>query len=197
MSKKKRDYDLYVVHPRFGQGPLYTGVDVNEGEEVVSLHWLTPRIPGTAIPAKASNSMIALTHYYDVERKCRDCHRMFIFFAAEQRYWYETLRFPIESDCVRCYPCRKDQQRLTRAKNNYDRLYHQKERTVPQTLSMIEYCLELIEANHFSTNKCTWVRMMCRRISKQFEKNTGTQEEQQKLALLQERVTILEANTKP
>ena len=165
------------------------------------IHWLRPRIPKTAIPARAFNYMIGLTHYYDVERKCRDCHRMFIFFAAEQKYWYETLLFPIETDCVRCYPCRKEHQRLARAKKKYDELYHEAERTMAQSLTMIECCLDLIESNQFSTKKFTWVRMMLRRMKKRFDKlNPSKKEEaaalehQEKLILLQERARTLEMN---
>ena len=183
------------MHPRFGQGPLYTGLDVQDGEEV-SIHWLSPRIPNTAIPAKAGNSMIALTHYYDVERKCRDCDQMFIFFAAEQKYWYETLLFPIESDCVRCYPCRKEHQRIVQAKKKYDHLYNQSERTVEQNLNMIEYCLDLIESNQFSPNKLTWVQMLFRRISNRSDKEV-TSEYRKRISLLQEKAIALAENIKP
>ena len=41
-----------------------------------------------------------MTHYFDAKRVCRKCERPFLFFAEEQKYWYEDLRFPLEADCL-------------------------------------------------------------------------------------------------
>ncbi len=73
----------------------------------------TKRIANTAIVADLSRqtaATMAVTHYFDLECNCRDCGRSFIFFAEEQKYWYEELGFGLDSDCVHCVECRKRQQ---------------------------------------------------------------------------------------
>ncbi len=45
--------------------------------------------------------------YVDVLKRCRDCGRPFLFYANDQRLWYETLGFAPDVDAVRCVPCRK------------------------------------------------------------------------------------------
>lgn len=45
--------------------------------------------------------------YEDQERTCVQCRTSFVFSAAEQRFWYETLRFHESSTAVRCVSCRK------------------------------------------------------------------------------------------
>jgi hypothetical protein len=41
-----------------------------------------------------------------LERVCRDCKKEFVFPAAEQKYWLETLGFHIDSTATRCLGCR-------------------------------------------------------------------------------------------
>jgi hypothetical protein len=36
-----------------------------------------------------------------------DCGQRFVFAAAEQRFWYETLQFWVQSRPKRCIPCRR------------------------------------------------------------------------------------------
>ena len=49
--------------------------------------------------------------YYSWSRTCRDCEVVFDFSATEQRYWYETLGFVVDSAPVRCPACRRRQRR--------------------------------------------------------------------------------------
>ena len=56
-------------------------------------------------------------YYVDMLKKCRSCRRHFIFFAAEQQYWYETLKFYIDSECINCPECR---QSIRRRKNDWE-----------------------------------------------------------------------------
>jgi hypothetical protein len=160
-------YDSYVEHPRYGRRPRYTGLnpqtDFGGG---TFLHWHSSgscRIPNTAIPAdplRQSPATVSVTHYFDVERECRDCRRMFIFFAAEQQHWYEELQFGLDSDCVRCPPCRKKRQESTELREQYESLLHQPNRDERQTLTMAECCLKLIESGDFTTNQCQRVRAL-------------------------------------
>jgi hypothetical protein len=57
-----------------------------------------------------------------VLRHCRTCHRPFIFFAAEQRYWFETLRLFVDADCVHCPACRRESQTTRRRLRRYSDL---------------------------------------------------------------------------
>lgn len=45
--------------------------------------------------------------YVDRPRRCVQCSVDFVFAAAEQKHWYETLGFYADSVAVRCPPCRK------------------------------------------------------------------------------------------
>ncbi|TAN42146.1 MAG: hypothetical protein EPN25_03765 [Nitrospirae bacterium] len=149
-KRKPSKYDTFVEHPRYGRYPKITGLDPDRSSPHVFIHWNASdpeevteavrsvlgwrpsfpdtgrrRVPGTAIAADTAAQQlatVAVTHYYDVERKCRDCGQMFIFFAVEQKHWYETLRFPLEADCVRCPLCRKKEHFLARRRAEYERL---------------------------------------------------------------------------
>ena len=133
----------------------------------VSCLSVTKRIPNTAVAADLTAqawATVPVTHYFDVERICRDCDRWFIFFAEEQKHWYEELGFGLDSDCVRCVPCRKRQQGIGRQRQRYEELFHVSERTVDENLEMAECCLSLIEASVFNNRQAERVRMLLNRI---------------------------------
>ncbi len=127
----------------------------------------TKRIPNTAIIADLSRqtpATIPVTHYFDLERICLDCKKPFIFFAAEQKHWYEELGFGLESDCVRCVECRKRQQGISRQRERYETLFHVESRTEEQTLQMADACLSLIKSGIFSARQTERVRMLLNSI---------------------------------
>lgn len=150
------DYREFVPHPRYGRRPRITGLnpETDYGGDVF-LHWHSPRacrIPNTAIAAdlsRQSPATVPVTHYYDVRRQCRECGRPFIFFAAEQKYWYEELGFALEADCVACVDCRKKQQGIERTRRRYEELFHVTDRTVEQDLELVDCGLSLIESAVF------------------------------------------------
>lgn len=45
--------------------------------------------------------------FIDTELRCGDCSQPFVFAAAEQRFWYETLKFWVQSRPKQCIPCRQ------------------------------------------------------------------------------------------
>lgn len=127
----------------------------------------TKRIPNTAIAADLSRqtpATVPVTHYFDLERECRDCGRRFIFFAQEQKYWYEQLGFGLKSDCVRCVDCRKQHQGIARHREIYESLFHVAKRTDKQSLEMADACLWLIEHHVFTTRQTERVRMLLNSI---------------------------------
>ncbi|TNE32741.1 MAG: hypothetical protein EP349_00995 [Alphaproteobacteria bacterium] len=167
-SKHDGRYDDFVEHCRYGKKPHYTGLDV-EADLLTGncyLHWHSPvecRIAGTAIPADITHQRPAtlhVTHYYDVKRICRLCKQPFIFFAQEQKHWYEELGFPLEVDSVVCQPCRRKQRGIAKKRTRYEELFHIKERTAEETLEMAECCVTLIEEKIFNEGKVQDVRRL-------------------------------------
>jgi hypothetical protein len=147
----------YVPHPRFGRGPRWTGLDPAATPDAsVYLHWHSGpgvRVPGTAVVANvAAQGPVTLnvTHYFDARRVCRACKRPFLFFAEEQRYWYEELGFPLEADCMECVPCRKAAQQLQATQKRYEALLVLPARTAAETLALVECGATLVEAAVFS-----------------------------------------------
>ncbi len=175
-KKEKEEYESYVVHPRFGRGPRVTGLNpirpdrFKAGEPIVKFHWHSPperRIPNTAIEADCSKQIFTtfpVTHYFDSKRTCRGCRQPFLFFAEEQRHWYEELGFSIEVDCDRCVPCRKKQQGIARQRRRYEELFHVEKPTGEELLEQAECCLGLIEASVFSPRQHERVRALVRRV---------------------------------
>ncbi len=157
-SNSANKYANYLEHPRYGRGPRITGLNPSDEpyNENIYLHWHSPktsRIPNTAIEAditKQAPATIHITHYFDTKRVCRKCGAHFIFFAEEQRYWYEKLRFPLESDLIDCINCRKHEQRLKQAKQEYERLLTKDGRSEKETLHMIKNGVFLVEENIFT-----------------------------------------------
>ena len=172
MKRTPDEYKLFVEHPRYGRRPRITGMNpqmVYGGD--VFIHWHSSkelRIPNTALQADLTRQTPAtfpVTHYYDVKRECLDCGKHFIFFAEEQKHWYEELGFGLDSDCVRCVLCRKRQQGLARKRERYEELFHVSDRTTNESMEMAECCLSLIEANLFDMQQTERVRMLLKRVS--------------------------------
>ncbi len=164
-QRLREEFDNYVEHPRYGRHPQVTGLNPeNDFAGNVFLHWHSPpaaRVPNTAIPAdlaRQTPATVPVTHYFDVTRSCRDCGRPFIFFAREQKYWYEELGFPLDSDGVRCVPCRKSQQGIALKRERYEELFHLAERRVDENLEMADCCLSLIEAAVFGRKQLPRIR---------------------------------------
>jgi hypothetical protein len=140
-----------IIGEKWPHGKVHSGREFNK------------RIPNTAIAAdlaKQTAATMQVTHYFDLERSCRDCNRPFIFFAREQKYWYEQLGFGLDSDCVRCVDCRKQQQGIDRQRELYESLFHIADKTEQQTLEMASACLYLMEKSVFSTRQTERVRML-------------------------------------
>jgi hypothetical protein len=116
---------------------------------------------------------VPVTHYFDVKRQCRDCGRPFIFFAEEQKYWYEDLGFPLESDCVRCVVCRKKQQGIEHKRDRYEELFHVVDRTIEQNLELADCCLSLVEAAVFHKRQLQQMRMILKKLPSELTERTG------------------------
>jgi Probable zinc-ribbon domain len=192
------EYTQFVFHPRYGQQPRITGLNPEtEYDGEIFLHWHSPkecRIPYTAIPAdlsRQSPATVPVTHYFDVKRQCRDCGRPFIFFAEEQKYWYEALGFALESDCVSCVVCRKKQQGLEHKRERYEELFHFPDRSIEQDLEMADCCLSLVEATVFHKRQLQHMRMILKRLPSELNEST-----QEKFNVLWSRLLVLETENR-
>jgi hypothetical protein len=140
------------------------------------LHWrvtFDSRVSGTAIEADLSRqtpATVPVSHYYDERRRCRDCGRMFLFFAEEQKYWYEELGFGLDSDCVRCFACRQLQRNsrlaAARTRDRYEELQQIAKPDVAENLEMAACCLALIESGEFNLRQTEQVRKYLNRVYK-------------------------------
>lgn len=134
LTRKKRareaHFDLphdLAPHPRTREMARAThrSVPNMSVDEIRARVWQSRRstiVPGTAILADVSRQVQGYGSrpvYADLLKHCRDCDRPFLFYANEQRFWYETLRIDVEADCVRCAPCRKQFRRATACQLRY------------------------------------------------------------------------------
>jgi len=182
------DYDRYVDHPRYGKRPRVTGNSPTEDSGAVHLHWhngpfygddSVPRqwrdfprdfwddgtrtVPDTAIAADLDAQAPAtggVTHYFDLDKVCRDCRRRFLFFAEEQKHWYEEIRLPLEADAVRCCACRRAVREAKEMHRTYEELVAISERSAEQSLQAAELYLELAEAAVFGRGRLDRVRRL-------------------------------------
>lgn len=170
MKRKARGYSEYVEHPRYGRGPRFTDLCLRKPPLGYRLATYVSDdvIEGTAIEAdlkRQTPSPIPVLYYFDLSRKCIDCGRPFIFFAEEQRYWYETLGFVLDSNCIRCIDCRNRRHDLERKCRRYEELLHQPDRTVDELIEMAECTLSLIENGLFHVRQAERFRMLLNRLS--------------------------------
>lgn len=190
MAKLKHQYKDYVEHPRYGRSPRFTGVNpdpkgdgvhlghggISEQDFRAKWEWIMPafsedwfrthlgmRIPDTAVIANLHDqtpATVPVTHYFDIDKKCVDCGRNYIFFADEQKHWYEELGFKLDADSIRCVECRKEQRGLTLKQREFEALCEISNRTVEQNFEMAEACLKLIEVGVFTWKATERVRML-------------------------------------
>jgi len=165
VKRKKCDYSNYVEHPRYGRGPRFTGIQPREVPPGFRLttYLSKNKIGGTAVEANLDQQtfcVVPVLYYFDLKRDCVDCGRPFIFFAEEQKHWYETLGFVVYADCVRCVECRSRGHDLERKRRRYEELFHREQRNIQETLEMAECSLALIDHGVFHHRQAERVRML-------------------------------------
>ncbi len=114
----------FVKHSRYGNTPIPSDYKYTK-EEIDKAHWRYSSLKyfqETAIPAdttKQKYNLYPRKIYVDIEEQCEVCKRPFIFFAKEQKYWFENLGFWIDAHCTKCIDCRKKDQEI----RTYQKIY--------------------------------------------------------------------------
>ena len=138
-----RRSEQYVPHPRYGSSPRPSGAkisatDLRRGFWRLHGDTLFPETALIADTERQNFSIYPRKYYVDVLRSCRTCHRPFIFFAKEQRYWFETLRFFVDADCVHCPDCRRESRKVQRRLRRYSDLLAKSEPTRKELMFLVE-----------------------------------------------------------
>jgi hypothetical protein len=163
------EYTPYVEHPRYGRTPRFTDLQpgaIPSGYRRTIYHDVG-LIEGTAVESDLdcqSFSPVPVLYYFDLNRTCADCARPFLFFAEEQKYWYETLGFDLGADCVRCVECRSKLHGIEKQRRRYEALFHVQSRSIEENLGMAQCCLSLIQAGLFNRRQTERVRMLLNNI---------------------------------
>ena len=121
-----------VPHPRYGTDVVPSGRVGDDDVIREPPEWSRDvTFQESAIPAdvgKQNFSTMSHLHWYvDTLRDCRMCKRPFLFFAREQQYWYEELRFRVEADCHECVECRASLRTVRRRLKRYGELVGERE----------------------------------------------------------------------
>lgn len=109
-------------HARFGDIPLYeASVEDERGRVHRYLAYdlgYRPALPSGAVRADPrKQEFCPICHvpryfYEDIERECLQCGERFVFSGAEQKHWYEVLKFHFDSTAIRCKACRRKRRSL-------------------------------------------------------------------------------------
>lgn len=115
--RASRREQRFLRHPLFGRIPLVKRTrvypDGTEREITECDLAYCPDLPPGAVRGNVhkqllcSMSDVPRYFYVDESKTCVQCGKTFVFAAAEQKYWYETLGFRFESVAIRCIPCRR------------------------------------------------------------------------------------------
>ena len=92
--------------------------------------------------------MFPRQYYVDIEKICAQCSRWFLFYAQEQKYWYEELQFYIDADCVKCIECRKSDQAVKAMILRYEVLVKNADRNEEEKDELKNIALELFKQGY-------------------------------------------------
>lgn len=107
---KREPHDLFgSSDPRKMLGHFFSGA--------VRLEYRTAR----RADVSRQDYTVAPRHWYlDAWFTCGDCRREFVWSAREQQFWFETLRFYVDTQATRCRACRSRRRRIAALRKNYD-----------------------------------------------------------------------------
>lgn len=79
--------------------------------------------------------------YFDTKLNCNTCQKKFIFAKEEKKYWYENLKFHIDSSPVNCADCRKEIRYLKNQNTVLSEILKKQESEI--SISEIENIMEI------------------------------------------------------
>ncbi|MFC5476293.1 zinc-ribbon domain containing protein [Paraherbaspirillum soli] len=138
-----------VPHPQHGGRPTNSGISVSESL-IRRGHWsydresIFPKSVIIADPTQQNYAMYPRNYYVDMLKKCRTCQRPFIFFAKEQKHWFETLKFYVDADCVTCPRCRRDTQTERRRLQRYSGLVAKEGHSRKELMFLVDDAIYLL-----------------------------------------------------
>lgn len=150
MKKKTK---IYVSHPRYGNAPMHQQRRYTD-DDIKNSYWYYKFVTffrNSAISADISKQNYTTCPrrlYVDIEKSCLECGRAFIFYALEQRYWYEELKFYIDADCRTCIDCRNKEKKVKEKTIRYEELILMKNRTIREIKELKNIASELSEIGY-------------------------------------------------
>ena len=82
--------------------------------------------------------------YVDQDKVCEKCRDDYVFRKEEQKYWYETLRFWVQSKPKHCPKCRLDVSEEKKLNNELSTLLKAKEKLTIQDMERLSEIYEEI-----------------------------------------------------
>ena len=140
-----------VPHPRFNGRQTHAHRISASTTDVCAQVWQVRRstpIPGTAMAANCTlqnYSMYPRRYYVDLLKQCKTCARPFVFYAAEQKYWFEVLKIYVDADCAKCPVCRKREHWLKGCQTRYSRRLSQPALDAKDMKALIDDAIVLLE----------------------------------------------------
>jgi phage terminase large subunit GpA-like protein len=108
--------------------------------------------------------------YVDVNKICEKCGEEYVFQKEEQKYWYETLRFWIQSKPKHCHKCRQEIREERKLNNELSELLKEKERLTIQDMERLAEIYEEINKPHKSRYYNKLVERLQRKIDQERNK---------------------------
>lgn len=143
VTKRTKPKQPFVPHPRYGSESIPSGLSIPAGQ-IAWGHWRYERdsiFPESVLRADTSKqnySIYPREYYVDIRKQCRECERRFIFFAKEQKHWFEVLKFYVDADCVLCPECRRKSQTIRRRLKRYSDLMQKPDRSKKDYMVLVD-----------------------------------------------------------
>lgn len=201
MAKKTDPFVAYVSHPLYGRRPCVSNepihIDRHEQFCMISRCGAGKFFKNTAIKADMElqkGSHYLVKYFFDEDKICIHCKRPFIFFAAEQKYWFDQLQFNIATRGQACCECRAFANELKLLKYRYDELTDHSQLTNEQTLEMARICLSLVECGVFHPRSVQTVQRLLNiiRANKTSSLKVNVTEFRQRISAVQKLSVALE-----
>ena len=115
-KKKKKAHPTPTIDhkPETRKHPLYGKVPILYDENGYFASYdpaYRPKLPPGAVKGDVSLQDFSgyIPHYFYIDKtyRCIDCEIEFVFSAQEQKYWYETVKFNVSIQPMRCLNCRR------------------------------------------------------------------------------------------